>query len=53
MVHGWVTLGERGTVGPASEAGEVVKAGPALVLCSVVLKGSTDPVLEESWTKNR
>lgn len=54
VAHGWVTLGAHGTAGPASKAGEVVKAGPALVLWSVVLlKGLTDPVFEESWMKNQ
>lgn len=54
VVHGWITLGARGTAGPASKAGEVVKAGPALVLWSVMLlRGLTDHVFEESWTKDQ
>ena len=46
MVHGWITLGARGTAGTASKAGEVVKVGPALALWFVeVLRGLTDHVL--------
>lgn len=54
MVHGWITLGARGTAGPASKAGEVVKAGPALVLWfAVLLRGLKDHVFEGLWTKNQ
>lgn len=49
MARGWVTLGARGTAGSASRAGEVVKAGLALVLWSAALLGDlTDHVFEES-----
>lgn len=55
VARGWVTLGARGTAGPASKAGVVVKAGPALVLWSaaVVLRYLTDHVFEESWAMNQ
>lgn len=52
--HGWVTLGVRGVAGPASKAGEVVMAGPALVLeAEGLLRGLTDRAFEELWIKSR
>lgn len=54
MAQGWITLGARGTAGPASKAGEVVKAGPALVLWFVVLlRGLKDHAFVELWMKNQ
>lgn len=52
--HGWTTLGAWESAGPASKAGEVVKADPGLVLLSgVQLRDLTDHVFEESWTMYR
>lgn len=54
MARGWATLEPCGTTVPASKAGEVAKAGPALVLWSVVLlRGLTNRASEELWTKDQ
>lgn len=54
VVRGWVTLGAYGMAEPASKAGVVVKAGPALVLwAAMMLIGLTDHVFEVSWTTDQ
>lgn len=53
VVHGWITLGAHELAGPASKAGEVVKADPVLVLeFGALLGGLIGRVFEELWTKD-